>query len=199
VRTYLHGQSPRLHNYDTHILAVTFNVNGFVFQPEPISKMPSKKAPEENVDALIAEYAKNAPIEGVGNAGLFGLASLFCCVLPGYLFSTPMIGLDLQSNIPVYGAVTLISTVLLTYASQRVANTLFNQERKKLNNSDLEDYAREYSIGKAMFKYNLMYLFFALFMAFWLVPTFTTDSKIRFAASVCSPAVFLAYLSTYSK
>ena len=108
------------------------------------------------------------------------------------------IGLDLQSNIPIYGAVTFISTVLLTYASQRVANALFNKERKRMNNSDLEDYARDYSTGKAMFKNNLMYLFFVLFMAFWLVPTFTSDSKIRFAASVCSPAVFMAYLSTYS-
>ena len=62
---------------------------------------------------------------------------------------------------------------------------------------ELEELFKQEAIGFSMFKNNVMYLFLTLFLAFWLIPTFTEDDKIRYAVSVAAPAAFVAYLASY--
>ena len=158
--------------------------------------MPKK----QSFDEILAEAtSKDVALEGVGNWGIFGFVSVFCVVLPGYLFTTPMIGMELEKNVTLYGAVTLVSAVFLTYASKRVADGMYNSESSKFKVQEMQKLASQRAIGFSMFKNNVMYLFFTLFLAFWLIPTFTANDKIRFALSVTAPAFTMAYLSTYSK
>ena len=63
--------------------------------------------------------------------------------------------------------------------------------------NDEEELQKQEAIGFSMFKNNVMYLFLTLFLAFWLIPTFTDDDKIRYAVSVASPACMMAYLASY--
>ena len=157
--------------------------------------MPKK----QSFDEILAEAtSKDIALEGVGNWGIFGFVSVFCVVLPGYLFTTPMIGMELEKNAALYGAVTLVSAVFLTYASKRVADGMFNSESSRYS-EEMQKLASQRAVGFSMFKNNVMYLFFTLFLAFWFIPTFTANDKIRFALSVTTPAFTMAYLSTYSK
>ena len=64
--------------------------------------MPRK---EDDFDKALSEFAPEQEA-GVGNVAIFFLVSVFCAALPGYLFTTPMIGMDVTDNLPVYGGVT---------------------------------------------------------------------------------------------
>lgn len=138
---------------------------------------------------------------GVGNVAIFFLVSVFCAVLPGYLFTTPMIGMNLMDNLPLYGGVSAASGALLTFASTRVADGLFRASKQKAKGTkggeQLEELFKQEAIGFSMFKNNVMYLFLTLFLAFWLIPTFTEEQKVRYALSVVSPACIMAYLASY--
>ena len=159
--------------------------------------MPRK---EDDFDKALSEFAPEQEA-GVGNVAIFFLVSVFCAALPGYLFTTPMIGMDVTDNLPVYGGVTAISGMLLTFASTRVADGIFRDSRRKAKGGkggdELEELFKQEAIGFSMFKNNVMYLFLTLFLAFWLIPTFTEDDKIRYAVSVAAPAAFVAYLASY--
>ena len=155
---------------------------------------------EDDFDKALSEFAPEQEA-GVGNVVIFFLVSVFCAVLPGYLFTTPMIGMDLMENMPVYAGVTAISGLLLTFASTRVADGLFRAAKQKAKggkgSEQLEELQKQEAIGFSMFKNNVMYLFLTLFLAFWLIPTFTEEQKVRYALSVASPACIMAYLASY--
>ena len=155
---------------------------------------------EDDFDKALSEFAPEQEA-GVGNVAIFFLVSVFCAVLPGYLFTTPMIGMDLMDNLPLYGGVTAASGVLLTFASTRVADGLFRASKQKAKGAkggeQLEELFKQEAIGFSMFKNNVMYLFLTLFLAFWLIPTFTEEQKVRYALSVASPACIMAYLASY--
>ena len=85
---------------------------------------------EDDFDKALSDFAPEQEA-GVGNVVIFFLVSVFCAVLPGYLFTTPLIGMDLMENMPVYAGVTAISGLLLTFASTRVADGLFRAAKQK--------------------------------------------------------------------
>ena len=144
--------------------------------------------------------------------------------LPAYLFQTGMFGMDRNTNMVLFAAITLITAgLLLSVYSNAATGRYFKlwsgdtgrkarakaaglqshggkKGAKDTRYADIEGATRTESIAYAVGKNNLLFLLLALTLAFVICKPMTLDyPQVNYVISSLAPAVFLAWWSTYEQ
>jgi hypothetical protein len=149
---------------------------------------------------------------------LFAPVAVLTSCLPGYLFSTAMFDMPLESNMMVYGSVTLATVCLLFMAYTNVADSRYINKRrehgitsndgkagKALNDkekkqAELASQCFQQTVAFSLWKNNVLFLTTMLFLAFVLLKQFIGDyPQINYAISMIGPAACLVWLSSFSQ
>ena len=144
--------------------------------------------------------------------------------LPGFLFTTGMFGMDFEANMILYVAVTAVTAFLLLSAYSNAATGRYfklwsgdtgrkarakmagiqKREGKKGSKdtrySDIESATQMESKAFALGKNNIIFVLLSLTMAFVVCKPMMMDfPQVNYVISTISPAVFLAWWSTYEQ
>jgi hypothetical protein len=182
----------------------------------------SKRA---ELEILEQERSKNAStIVSTAAYLVFAPCAAAVAALPGFLFTTGMFGVEFEANIALYVAVTAVTSFLLlsTYgnaatgryfklwsgdtgrkARAKAAGIQSKAGKKGAKDTryrDIESATQTESKAYALGMNNVLFVLLSLTMAFVVCKPMMMDyPQVNYVISTISPAVFLAWWSTFDQ
>jgi hypothetical protein len=161
----------------------------------------SKRA---ELEILEQERSKNAStIVSTAAYLVFAPCAAAVAALPGFLFTTGMFGVEFEANIALYVAVTAVTSFLLlsTYGNAaRIQSKAGKKGAKDTRYRDIESATQTESKAYALGMNNVLFVLLSLTMAFVVCKPMMMDyPQVNYVISTISPAVFLAWWSTFDQ
>ena len=182
----------------------------------------SKRA---ELEILEQERSKNATtVVSTASYVVFVPCAATVAALPAFLFTTGMFGMEFEANMILYVAVTAVTAFLLLSAYSnattgryfklwsgdtgrkaraKAAGIQSRSGKKGANDTrynDIEDATQTESKAYALGMNNVLFVLLSLTLAFVICKPMMMDyPQVNYVVSTISPAVFLAWWSTYEQ
>jgi len=160
-----------------------------------------------SIDKITGEFStKDAATATSSSSALLLLlpCAVLTAALPGYIFSTAMFDMPLDANQVVFGAVTLVTVVMLVMAYINLADARYLAKSSELgiNSTDKKAVSAcfQQTLAFSVWKNNVMFIVTQLFISFVMLKGATaTFPQINYVVSTVLPAGAIVWLSTYSQ